>query len=149
MIQLFLLGQVTSLCSHCSFKPLYVADGDFWWLWPVCFHPCSYSKIKDHPKAPGQQLQALPLSKPLRFLHIVSHFQLSHPTLNTVLYPSSKPFFFFGHTASHVGSIQLLDKWSKYLDVWLLFDLVWLLFDPTTFHDPLQTFQSSVFLCFL
>ena len=96
LIQVFLLGQVTSLCSHCCpFKPLCVANRDFWWLWPVRLHPCSYSRIKDHTKPPGQQLPALTLSKPLRFLHIVSHFQLSHPTLNTLLYPSSKPFFFF------------------------------------------------------
>ena len=87
--QVFLLVQVTSLCSDCCpFKPLGVVYGDFRGLRPAHFHLCSYSRTKNYLMPPEQQLQALPISNPRDFFHIVSHFQLGHPTLNTILYLS-------------------------------------------------------------
>ena len=93
--QVFLLVQVTSLCSDCCpFKPLGVLYGDFRGLRPAHFHLCSYSRTKNYLMPPEQQLQTLPISNPLRFF---SH-HISFPTgpSNTQYYsvPVFITFFF-------------------------------------------------------
>ena len=107
--QVFLLVQVTSLCSDCCpFKPLGVVYGDFWWLWPAYFHPCSYSRIQNYltPPPPKQQLQALPISNPLRFFftsYLISNLAIQHSILFcTCLYNHFLKMcvFFLAHLAA-------------------------------------------------